>query len=114
MKHIHIPTLIMHIILIVFAAITLNDYPDLFLWVSIIVMLAHLALAIECKRSFLPAHALGLGLHFLVQSLGIIRGDSGAFGLGGGGFALFFFDIALVISFAAIALLQLIRCLKHK
>ena len=109
MKRFHFPTLIMHILLMVFAGLTRNDYPDFFLGVSSLVLLAHIAWVIEIKGHYFTAHALGIALHALVQYLGILRGDSGAFGLGGGGFALFFFNIALAVSFTIICLIGIIR-----
>ena len=109
MKRFHFPTLIMHILLILFAALALNDYPDLFLGVSLLVLIAHIAWVIEINGHYLTAHGLGIALHALVQHLGIIRGNQGGFGLGGGGFALFFFDIALAVSFAVICIIGIIR-----
>lgn len=109
MKRFHYPTLIMHILLILFAVLALNDYPDLFLGVSLLVLIAHIAWVIEINGHYFTAHGLGIALHTLVQHLGIIRGDQGGFGLGGGGFALFFFDIALAVSFAVICIIGIIR-----
>ena len=114
MKYIHFPTLIMHILLIVFAATALNDYPDLFLCVSIPVLILHLIWAFRSTQDFHTAHCVGMILHILAAALGIVRGDSGAFGLGGGGFALFFFNVALGISFAAISLIRIVRYIKQK
>ncbi|MBQ4550969.1 MAG: hypothetical protein IJA49_07730 [Oscillospiraceae bacterium] len=108
MKRFHCPTLIMHILLILFAALALNDYPDLFLGVSLFVLLVHIAWVIERKSRCLTAHSLGIVLHILVQHLELVRVDNGAFGLGGG-FALFFFNIALAVSFAVISLIGIIR-----
>ena len=109
MKRFHYPTLILHILLMVFAVLALNNYPGFFLGVSAFVLLAHAAWVIEVKGRYVTAHGLGIVLHALAQHLGIIRGDSGAFGLGGGGFALFFFNIALVVSFTIVCLTGIIR-----
>ena len=109
MKHILLPTLIMHVLLIAFALLTMNEYPALFLGGSVLALLLHIAWVIEIKGAYFPAHSLGLLLHILVQVLGIIRGDSGAFGLGGGGFALFFFDIALGASYVSVSIISLVR-----
>lgn len=109
MKRFHYPTLIMHILLILFAVLALNDYPGLFLGVSLFVLLVHIAWVIERKSRCLTAHSLGIVLHILVQHLELVRVGNGAFGLGGGGFALFFFDIALAVSFAVISLIGIIR-----
>ena len=114
MKQLHFPTLIMHILLIIFAASALNDYPDLFLCISIPVLLFHLIWAFRSKQDFHTAHCIGMILHILAAALGIVKGDSGAFGLDGGGFALFFFNIALGISFAAISLIRIVRYIKQK
>ena len=114
MKHFHCPTLIMHIILIVFAVLTLNNYPDFFLGVSLFVLLVHIAWVIEVKGNYFTAHGLGILLHFLAQRLEIFRSDSGAFGLGGGDFALFFFHIGLAVSFAVICIVGIFRfCQAH-
>ena len=51
MKRFHFPTLILHILLIVFAALAINDYPDLFLGVSVLLLLAHIAWVI-CLLDF--------------------------------------------------------------
>ena len=109
MKRFHFPTLIMHILLIGLAALTIHDYPDFFLCVSILVLLAHIAWVIEIKGHYFAAHGLGILLHALAQYLGIVSGDNGSFGLGGGGFALFFFNIALAVSSAVICLIGIIR-----
>ena len=109
MKRFHYPTLIMHILLMLFAVLTLNDLPDLFLGVSLLVLLMHIAWVIENKGNYFTAHGLGIVLHVLAQHLEIIRDDNGAFGLGGGGFALFFFNIALTVSFVVICLIGIVR-----
>ena len=109
MKHIHLPTLIMHILLILFARLTLNEYPALFLGISALALLLHIAWVAGIKGAYFPANSLGLLLHILVQVLGFIRGDSGAFGLGGGGFALFFFDIALGANFLIVGIVSIVR-----
>lgn len=109
MKRFHFPTLIMHILLMVFAALTINDYPDLFLGVSLFVLLVHIAWVIARKGNYFTAHTLGIVLHILAQHLEIISVDHGAFGLGGGGFALFFFNIALAVSFVVTSLIGIIR-----
>lgn len=109
MKRFHFPTLILHILLIVFAALAINDYPDLFLGVSLLVLIVHIAWVIEIKGQYFTAHSLGIVLHVLAQHLGIVRGDAGGFGLGGGGFALFFFDAALAVSFAVISIIGIVR-----
>lgn len=109
MKRFHFPTLIMHILLMVFAALTLNEYPGFFLGGSLFVLLLHIVWVIKIKGSYSTAHGLGLLLQALAQYLEIIRGDSGAFGLGGGGFALFFYNIALAVSFLLICLIGIIR-----
>lgn len=109
MRRFHFPTLIMHILLILFAVLMLNDYPGLFLGVSLLVLIAHIAWVIEHKSHCFTAHGLGIILHILAQHLEIIRADNGAFGLGGGGFALFFFNIALAVSFAVISIIGIIR-----
>ena len=109
MKSFHYPTLIMHILLILFAVLMLNDYPGLFLGVSVFVLLVHIAWVVERKSRCITTHGLGIVLHILAQHLQIVRADSGAFGLGGGGFALFFFNIALLVSFAVICIIGIIR-----
>lgn len=114
MKRFHFPTLIMHILLILFAAFAVNDDPDLFLGVSLLVLIAHIAWVIEIKGHYFTAHSLGIALHALFQCLGIVRGDAGGFGLGGGGFALFFFDVSLAVSFAVISITGIVRFYRTK
>ena len=73
------------------------------------VLIVHIAWVIEIKGQYFTAHSLGIVLHVLALHLGIVRGDAGGFGLGGGGFALFFFDVALAVSFAVICIIGIIR-----
>lgn len=114
MKRIHTPTLLMHILLIILAVLTMNDYPDLFLWVSIAVLLAHVLLTVETKGNYLVSHTIGIAIQLLFMYLGVIREDPGPFGLGGGGFALFFYQIALAVSFGLHSLIGLVRLIRSK
>ena len=112
MKHIHIPTLAMHALLLLLAQLTINDYHDFFLGFSVLVLAAHLIWAFNSRRDFHTAHTIGVILHLLVEYFGWVKISSGAFGLGGGGFAWFFYGIALAISFAILSILRIVRMIK--
>lgn len=114
MKHIHFPTLAMHFTLLLLARLTINDYPDFFLVVSIAVLTAHIIWAFKSRQSFLYTHCLGMFLHGLSQTFGWVTISNGAFGLGGGGFAWFFYGIALAVSFAVLSILSLVRWIKAR
>lgn len=98
MKYIHVPTLLFHAALTVFGVLTINDYPGTFLPIAVFALLIHAAWYAESKHNMLPAHLLGCVAQFALYQLGIIHVHSGAFGLGGGGFALFFYEIAMFLS----------------
>ena len=112
MKHIHLPTLLMHLALLLLARLTINDYHDFFLGIAILVLTAHLIWAFRSKRDFHTAHTLGVILHLLAGYLGWMKISSGSFGLGGGGFAWFFYGIALAVSFAVLSILRVVRMLR--
>ena len=112
MKRIHFPTLAMHILLLLLARLTISDYPGFFLGCAIVVLILHVGLAIESKHSFLTAHLLGMGLYLLAPTIGLVNPDSGAFGLGGGGFAWFFYGIALAVSFVIICIIDIVRMIR--
>ena len=112
MRHIHIPTLVMHLLLLLLAMLTIRNYPDLFLGIAVVVLLIHIAYALKVKKNYLVAHCIGIVLHFLAQYLGIVRDVPDPFGLSGGGFALLLFNTALAVSFTVIALIQLIRFMR--
>ena len=98
MKLVHIPTLLMHLALAALAAVTINDYHDGFLLCALIVLTAHAIWSARTERNLLPSHLLGTALQLALFALGLIEVHSGAFGLGGGEFALFFYQIALAVS----------------
>lgn len=100
MKHIHIPTLGMHLGLLLLAAYSINDYPDFFLMVSAAVLITHLVWAVKSKRPMVLSHVIGCGVQLAVFYFGWIDVNSGAFGLGGGEFALLFYGLFLTVSFA--------------
>ena len=98
MKHIHFPTLVLHILIPVLARLTMNTYSDAFLFLAAGLLLAHLLWCCLSSRNLLPSHLLGCLFQAAVFGTGLIQADSGFMGLGGGGFALFFYTIALGIS----------------
>ena len=109
MKHLHFPTLLMHLILPALAAVTINHYHDGFLLCALIVLTAHALWSARSARNLLPAHLLGTVLQLALFSLDVIEVHSGAFGLGGGEFALFFYQIALALSCIFETVIWLIR-----
>jgi len=98
MKHLHFPTLLMHLILPALAAVTINHYHDGFLLFALIVLTVHAICCARTERNLLPSHLLGTALQLALFALGAIEVHSGAFGLGGGEFALFFYQIGLTVS----------------
>lgn len=112
MKRIHLPTLVMHIALLLLARLTINDYHDFFLVVAVLILTAHLIWAFKSKQDFHTAHTLGILLHLLVEAFGWMKISSGSFGLGGGGFAWFFYGIALAVSFAILSILRIVRMIR--
>ena len=98
MKTIHLPTLLFHAALAIFGALTINDYPGTFLPIAALALLFHAAWYAESKHNMLPAHLFGCAAQFALYQLGVITVHNGAFGLGGGEFALFFYEIAMAIS----------------
>lgn len=107
MKYVHLPTLLYHAVLTIFGALTINQYHDAFLPIAGFALLIHAAWYAESKHNMLPAHIIGCAAQFALYQLGIIHVHSGAFGLGGGEFALFFYEIAMAVS----CILEAIICL---
>lgn len=98
MTYIHFPTLLLHIALTIFGAVTINQYHDAFLLVAVLVLLAHAIWYARSKHNMFPAHIFGCITQFFLYHLDVIDVHSGAFGLGGGEFALFFYEIAMFLS----------------
>lgn len=110
-RYIHIPTLLLHGLLLLNAAFAINEYSDYFLVSSLI------ALAIYCiyilrqiRKEVSPisicgSFILGALVQFIVFRCGIINVHSGAFGLGGGEFALLIYGFAMVISCVVVFLI---------
>lgn len=113
MKRIHIPTLIMHLLLLALARITLGDYPDFFLGLSILVLILHAGWSLESQRSFLLSHSLGLVLYLLAQPLGIITFEGGFWSMGSE-FSWLFYGIALVCSLVLETVIAVVRRLLQK
>lgn len=108
MKHIHFPTLIFHGAMLLFSALTINDYPDAFLPAAMALILH----AIWCARSGRPVawtHLACCAAQYLVFLTGLIGVNSGAFGLGGGEFALLFHYVNLAASCAAELIIALVK-----
>ena len=113
MKHIHLPTLFMHIALLVLARFTISDYPGFFLGTAVLVLIFHAAWAIKSSRNFLIAHCMGICLFRLSQMLGLIQIGSGFYGMGSG-FAWFFYGIALAVSFVVHSIICIVRLIRAK
>lgn len=108
MKRIHIPTLIMHLLLILLARFTIGDYPDFFLGASIVILIFHAGWAIESKKNLLLAHYLGSGLYLLAQPLGLVTIGGGFWGMGSD-FGWLFYGFALIISLALETVIAIVR-----
>lgn len=112
MKYIHFPTLFLHAGLLLFAQFTINDYPGTFLPVGVLLLVVHAVWAIRSKQLLMPSHLLGCATQFVVFAAGLIEVHSGAFGLGGGEYALLFYQFALVISVVVELLIGLFKIKK--
>ena len=73
MKHIHVPTLLMHIGLLLLARLTINDHPDLFLGVGLIALSAHLICSFRSGQDYHTAHTLGMLLTLSAEYFGWVR-----------------------------------------
>lgn len=108
MKRLHLPTLGMHLLLLLLARLTISNYPDFFLGCAIVVLILHLGWAIESKGNFLLAHIAGLGLYLLARPLGLITIDGRFYGMGSD-FAWLFYGIALAVSLVIQIILRFVR-----
>ena len=111
MKHIHLPTLFLHIALLVLARFTISDYPGFFLGTAVLVLIFHAAWAIKSSRNFLIAHCMGICLYRLSEMLSLIQIGSGFWGMGSE-FAWFFYGIGLAVSFAVLSILRIVRMIR--
>lgn len=98
MTYIHFPTLLLHAALTILGAMTINQYHDGFLLVAIVLLIAHAIWHARSKHNMFPAHLFGCIAQFLLYHLDVIDVHSGAFGLGGGEFALLFYEFAMFLS----------------
>ena len=108
----HFPALMMHILLLMLARLTINDYTDLFLVCTAVILTLHFIYAVISKKNDVLPGCAALLLYFLAVPLGIVTIDSGFMGLGGGGFGWLLYGAALAISLAAHCIVNLIRRLK--
>lgn len=113
MKRIHIPTLIMHLLLLLLAMFTIGDYPDFFLGASVLVLIFHAAWALESKKNMLPAHFLGSALYLLAKPLGLITIEGGFWGMGSD-FGWLFYGFALIGSLALETVIAIVRYVRSK
>lgn len=103
-KLFHIPTLILHAVLLLTATQTLNHYPDFLLLAGAIGLIAHLICSVRLVlkgSAALPiyrAHLLGC----MIQSMILNRPEYVFSGLGSG-LAHFFYQVGLVISLILMA-----------
>lgn len=93
MKYIHFPTLALHALNMILAFALIHDYSDAFLFCSIAVLFVHVIWCCISPKPLTHTHLLGCVLQVLFFSVFDVH--SGAFGLGGGEFALLFYMIAL-------------------
>ncbi len=113
MKRLHLPTLLMHLLLLLLARLTIGDYPDFFLGCAIVVLILHVGWAIETKQNFLISHCMGIGLYLLAKPLGLVSIGGGFYGMGSD-FGWLFYGVALLVSFALLCLLALFRLIRAK
>lgn len=113
MKHIHYPTLIMHLMLLLLAMVTIGDYPDFFLGAAVLVLILHAAWAIKSSKNLLPAHYLGSVLYLLAKPLGLITIEGGFWSMGSD-FGWLFYVFALIASLALETVIALIRYARSK
>lgn len=113
MKYIHVPTLIIHGLLLVLAGTVIHDYPDFFLGFSILILIFHTGWAIESDRNFLPAHAIGTAVQLLAERLGLLSFAGGFYGMGSS-FGWFFYCIALVFSLVLHLLIGIAKASRRK
>ena len=103
-KYFHIPTLILHAVLLLTATQTLKHYPDIILWAGAIGLIAHLICSVRLVlkgSAALPiyrSHLLGC----MIQSMILNRPEFVFSGLGSG-LAHFFYQVGLVISLILMA-----------
>lgn len=93
MKHIHFPTLVLHALNILLAFFTIHDYPGAFLTVGGLLLFIHVIWCCISTRKLTLSHLLGCSIQALFFT--VFDVNSGAFGLGGGEFALLFYLIVL-------------------
>ena len=104
-KYFHIPTLILHAVLLLTATQTLKHYPDIILWAGAIGLIAHLICSVRLVlkgSAALPiyrSHLLGC----MIQSMILNRPEFVFSGLGSG-LAHFFYQAGLVVSLILMAL----------
>lgn len=104
-KLFHIPTLILHAVLLLTATQTLMHYPDIILWTGAIGLIGHLICSVRLVlkgSAALPiyrAHLLGC----MIQSMILSRPEFVFSGLGSG-LAHFFYQAGLVVSLILLAL----------
>lgn len=109
MKHIHFPTLLLHAALTVFGTLTINHYHGAFLLIASAVLIAHIIWAARSKHDMFPSHLIGCAAQFFIYHLDIIAVHSGVFGLGGGEFALFFYQIVMFLSCIIELIIRLVK-----
>lgn len=113
-RYIHIPTLLFHGLLVLNAAVAINDYSDYFLVSSLIVLVLYCIFIVwQIRKNTSPtricySYTMGALLQYILFSREVIQVHSGAFGLGGGEFALLIYGIAMVISCITVLLIALI------
>lgn len=104
-KLFHIPTLILHAVLLLTATQTLKHYPDIILWAGGIGLIGHLIYSVRlvlkggAPLPIYRAHLLGC----MIQSAILNRPEFVFSGLGSG-LAHFFYQAGLVISLILLAL----------
>lgn len=100
----HFPTLLLHLALLFDANLTINNFPGFFLPSALVILIAYfICIARRIRagagwKGILLTFYAGFLLQLWIFESGIIDVNSGAFGLGGGEFALFFYQTGLGIA----------------
>ena len=114
-KHTCLETLVLHSFLLSIAVQTVDDYPDVILWVGgicLVVLLIWLISLVKKGASPLPIYAAHLA-GCIIQSY-ILSLPKNAFSGLGSGLAVFFYQAELMISLIVLAIGLFIACALRK
>lgn len=113
MKRIHIPTLLMHGVLLVLIRLLSYHYPDGLLVSASVILLCHLVFSCISRRSLFLSHLLGCAMELIVYPTGLLYPTDAPVPLGTG-LALLFYFIGLGISLLLEAVIATIRYYRNQ